>query len=1152
MPDRRTVGSRAPVAERGERKLVSVLFADLAGYTALAASMDAEEVYRFLRPQLHALQRIAETFGGTVPQIMGDGFMAVFGVPIVHEDDAERAVRAALAVRDHVRELNSGSEGLPFPEVHAGVNSGEVMVAPSDEPAGFTVIGDTVNTASRLADLAPGGRVLVDERTRARTSGAIRYGPRHIRQAKGKPDLATYEALGVRSARPATRQGRTPARAFVDRADVMHRLRDETLATEREARSRVLVVTGEPGLGKSRAAAEFRKRLRRGSVLAGRCVPFGPQHPLHAMAEAIGGAAGVSPGAPIKEIEAGATRLAERIAGVDRRTLVREMSLLLAGRVAPGQAPGSVHDALAAVRTVVEGLARMKQPVTVVLDDLQWADPDLVKALEDVSRQPWNCPVLFLGLSRPDKLIAKLPQLELGSLPDPAMLELAHSVLGEAAPRAVVQAPVGLAAGNPLFLEESLGMLVETGALVSGATGWRVAQPNLLQAVPPTIRSLIAARLDGLPPDEKQVLQDASVAGDATWDGLEEHLSEVPDPHRALLSLEGRDLLRRRATSAVPGSVEYGFKHPLIREVAYESLPRLERARRHRQIAEWLRGRAPSASEEPIAALAHHYERAWELGRSTTGRRPPIGTARLAVRYLGRSAAQTFAYQARSAEALYERALRIVQEDEEGIDPRTTATLLTGRAESLIEMGRHREAITHATQARAIGHELGDRRLAARALLALGRAESDAGRMRRARALLEEARGEFAILGDVRGQAWALHHLSETWSRDDYSRELLELRKAHRLFTRSRDRWGRSVAAQDLAYLLTTQGGREFHRWLEEANRLAEDDRDLRSRAAVARTRGYFAYFCGEFGEAIRIMREARPLAAQSGDRYAEADTVLIGAMAAAAVGPPDEAERLSLEALELARELRSARVRATGLLAGARAALRSGSPSLAQSRLRAARLIIEQKRIRVMRCEALLFEAWLALDRGVWDKVSGLGVRLGTAVRASDWLILEPLVPLLRGRASLGAGRPDEARRHLARAASLARSLGSGGFLGLAVALERQSALLAGADIEGRPDVAIEEAEIAAVVQENEGLHALRAGDDEGAAKAFERAVETWSTMGRTAWLARSLSLHAAAEKRRGDRRMAGRLYRRAEAVLDELKTPARNRSSILSPIDH
>jgi len=1150
MADRRAAGSRAPVAERGERKLVSILFADLAGYTALAASMDPEEVYRFLRPEMHTLKRIAETFGGTVPQIMGDGFMAVFGVPVVHEDDAERAVRAALAVRDHVRELNAGSEGLPFPEVHAGVNSGEVMVAPSDELAGFTVIGDTVNTASRLADLAPGGRVLVDERTWGRTSGVVRYGAQYIRQAKGKPDLATYEALGVRPARHATRQGRTEARAFVDRENVMRRLQEETVATEREARSRVLVVRGEPGLGKSRVAAEFRKHLRRGSVLVGRCVPFGPQLPLHALAEAIGGAADVSPGAPLKAIEAGATRLAERITGVDRRTLVREMSLLLAGRVAPGQPPGSVYDALRAVRAVVEGLARVKQPMIVVLDDLQWTDPDLVKALEDVNHQPWDCPVLFLGLSRPDKVISKLPRLELGSLPDDAMLELANSVLGKVASLEVVRAPLGWAGGNPLFLEESLGMLVETGALEAGAAGWRVAQPNLLQVVPSTIRSLIAARLDGLPPDEKQVLQDASVAGDATWDGLEVHLSEVPDPHRALLSLEGRDLLRRRATSAVPGTIEYGFKHPLIREVAYESLPRLERARRHLQIAEWLRGRAPSTSDEPVTALAHHYERAWELGRSTTGRRPPIGTARLAVRYLSRSAAQTFAYQARSAEALYERALRIVHEDEEGIDPATIAKLLTGRAESLIEMGRHREAIAYATQARAIGDGLGDRRLGARALLALGRAESDAGRMRRARVLLEEARGEFGILGDVRGQGWALHRLSETWSRDDYSRELLELRKAYRLFARSRDRWGRSVAAQDLAYLLTTQGGPEFHRWFKEASRLAEDDRDLRSRAAVARTRGYFAYFCGEFGEAIRIMREARPRAAQAGDRYAEADTVLIGAMAAAAVGPPDEAERLSLEALELARELRSPRVRATGLLAGARAALRSGSPSRAQSRLRAARLIIEQKKIRVMRCEALLFDAWVALDRGAWDKVSNLSVRLSAAIRASDWLIFEPLVPLLRGRASLGAGRPDEAQGHLARAASLARSLGSGGFLGLAVALERQSGLLVGVDIEVRPDITVDETEVVAVVQENAGLRGLLAGDDEGAAKAFEQAVETWSTMGRTAWLARSLALQAVAANRRGDRRRAGRLYRRAEAVLDELKTPARNRMPILSPV--
>jgi class 3 adenylate cyclase len=161
----------------GERKLVALVFADLSGFTALASSLDPEEVYAFIRPGLAAMQQIVEDHGGTVPHVMGDGFMAVFGVPTAHEDDAERAVRAALAVRDHARALNRGRSGIRFPDVHAGVNSGEVMVAPSSEPAGFSVLGDTVNVAARLADLARGGTVLVAEQTKRRTEHAIRFGP---------------------------------------------------------------------------------------------------------------------------------------------------------------------------------------------------------------------------------------------------------------------------------------------------------------------------------------------------------------------------------------------------------------------------------------------------------------------------------------------------------------------------------------------------------------------------------------------------------------------------------------------------------------------------------------------------------------------------------------------------------------------------------------------------------------------------------------------------------------------------------------------------------------------------------------------------------------------------------------------------------------
>src|SRR5512132_1291216 len=227
----------------GERKLVTLVFADLSSFTALASSLDPEEVYAVVRPGLAAMQRLVEEHGGTVPQVMGDGFMAVFGVPTAHEDDAERAVRAALAVRDHARQLNRSGTGIPFPEVHAGVNSGEVMVGPSSEAAGFTVIGDTVNTAARLADLASPGVVLVEDQTRRRTDHAIRYGAVGLYQAKGKlKPVAASEALDVRSRVPAGRPTPTLSGGFVNRDREMEALGQALGKAVRERRSSVPVV----------------------------------------------------------------------------------------------------------------------------------------------------------------------------------------------------------------------------------------------------------------------------------------------------------------------------------------------------------------------------------------------------------------------------------------------------------------------------------------------------------------------------------------------------------------------------------------------------------------------------------------------------------------------------------------------------------------------------------------------------------------------------------------------------------------------------------------------------------------------------------------------------------------------------------------------
>lgn len=381
----------AGAARSGERKLVTLLFADLSGYTALASSMDPEEVYAFVRPGMAGLQRIVEDHGGTVPQVMGDGFMAVFGVPAAHEDDAERAVRAALAVRDHPRELRRRGTGTPFPEIHAGVTSGEVMVAPSGEAAGFAVVGDAVNTASRLADQARPGQVLVDDETRRRTLHAIRYGPGGSYWLKGKASpVGAFEAVGVRTAAPAGRATPVVSGGFVDRERELEALGRALGDTVRQRRSSVLVLTGEAGAGKTRLAAEFGRRRPDAILLAGRCTAYGQRLPLSPIADAVQELMGLAEGAQRTVVDREVRRLADRVVGTRRgRELTRGLQLLLGttGSHSVRHLEDAVGQAALAARTVLEGLAR-EAPVIAVLDDLHWADAHLLELLQRARGNP--------------------------------------------------------------------------------------------------------------------------------------------------------------------------------------------------------------------------------------------------------------------------------------------------------------------------------------------------------------------------------------------------------------------------------------------------------------------------------------------------------------------------------------------------------------------------------------------------------------------------------------------------------------------------------------------------------------------------------------------------------------------------------------------
>jgi tetratricopeptide (TPR) repeat protein len=585
--------------------------------------------------------------------------------------------------------------------------------------------------------------------------------------------------------------------------------------------------------------------------------------------------------------------------------------------------------------------------------------------------------------------------------------------------------------------------------------------------------------------------------------------------------------------------------------VAYEQLPRAERSRRHLEIAEWLRERSPTRSRQPIAILAHHYEAAWLLGRSrTTGARPPAHVARRAVEYLLRWAGEVLVYQARSAASLYERALAIADDAGDVVASRTIARAQIGLAESLVEMGRHDEAAEAAVEARRAAAEAGDARLEGRALLVAGRLACDLGRTQPARRLLRRALALFREEGDVRGQAWGYHRLSETWSRTDYRREIETLREAHRLFARAGDRWGRAVAAQDLAYLLTTDGGPEFERWYAEALRLARDEADLRSRSSVLRTKGYVSFYRGETREAIDAVREARPLAFEAGDPYAEADTLLIEASAACATSPPHEVEALVRRLLELARRTRSTRLHALGLLAGVRPALRAGRPQLAAERLRRATRLLRAQGVRPDMADAHLTAALLHLERG-W--LAGVAPKAGQAwavAARNGWVLWRPLTSMVAARALLGTGQHRVAAGQLRAAAARASKLSASGTLELTSALLAQAVLLDGGDAPRSEPSERADLDVEATLLENEGLRALLADDPGAALEAFLAAEAARSTTGLSVWLARTQALGAEAARRRGDGRELRKLERRAETVLASVDAPARYRTRILRPI--
>ena len=577
-----------------ERKLATVLFADLVGSTELGGSQDPERTRVLLDRFYDAMAAEIERAGGTVEKFVGDAVMAAFGVPTALEDHAERALHAALAMRRRLAELFGDRLALRM-----GVNTGEVVVGHPREGSSF-VTGDAVNVGARLEQAAAPGDILVGERTAAAVRGAFELEEPVAIEAKGKPEGVVSRRL-VRALSLMRPRGVGGLRqAFVGRD---HELDELRTAYERVVCSEepyFVTIVGDAGVGKSRLARELwawlAAQARQPVQRTGRCLSYGHGTAYWPLAEILREHFGILDNDPPAVV-------AERLGG--RRYLGLTLGLDPGEDLHPLRARERLHDAWA---EFLGELVRERAAV-VLVEDLHWADDELLKLLDSLVVQVGG-PLLLLATGRPE-LLERWPDwsrhaVVLDALPASVAAELLDELLGVELPPSVRNVVVERAEGNPLFVEELLATLIDRGVLVRRNGGWTCAELPPGFDVPDTVQAVLAARIDLLPPSEKAALQAAAVIGRVFWTGpVYELVGGMPD----FEVLTERDFVRRRAGSSLPGEREYAIKHALTREVAYGGLPKARRAQLHAGFARWLE-RSGERSDEHAALLAHHYAEA--------------------------------------------------------------------------------------------------------------------------------------------------------------------------------------------------------------------------------------------------------------------------------------------------------------------------------------------------------------------------------------------------------------------------------------------------------------------------------------------------------------------------------------------------------------
>ena len=927
------------VARSDERRVVTVLFADLVGFTGLSETMDPETLKNLIDDCFECLVADVVAFGGQVDKIIGDAILALFGAPIAHEDDAERAVRAALRMQQSIAQHMAGvTHGI---EMRVGVNTGEVLVGALRAGGDYTAMGDVVNTANRLQSVARPGQVLVGPATHAATHQVVRYDHLGPVQARGREEPVEAWIAEEPIAPPGHRPRRLKAPLVGRGTELSLISRSVDMAVE-HSRAQLILLIGEAGVGKSRLAEEaasLAEATHEAAVLEGRCVPYGEANIWWPIGEALRDGTGIHPDDDAdtarRRCVGAVAAVLEQAATSDAVSRIAEGLLFYMGFPTPLDEldPARAREEAAlSLFAFTEAYLRVR-PVVVVLSDLHWADDLVLELLDRMLRALGGLPFVVVATARVGQDFRWRPQgrhntvaINLDPLDRTAARQLLDSVAESRLPRRVADQLLDRSGGNPFFLEELASLICDSADT-----------PDDLPELPDNIRGLVAARLDTLSPGERATLEDAAVLGRSGPVTALATLAvdRVPIDAPAKYDDDGRNALEGLVAKDIlflEGD-RWTFRSESVREVAYNTLTKASRARRHAAIAELFVNDEALGRGERLEQVAVHLAAASELV-AELGPIPgvPDDVRARAAGWLAKAAKRAYTHaMASTALRLSDRALSFLDPDDEETGP-SRRRLLTlrawarsaqrdlpgaridvmaaladadragdrsARAQAMSVLGQLLEREGHLEEsastlwdAIAMWRELGQKEGLAEALRYLGFTSIFLRTYEEGEAALGEAREIFRELGDKRGEAWAIQYLAFiAFSRGDLDEANPRLQESLRMFSELGDQFGMGWSRGLLAWVRYNEGN------FEEAESLAElaigaRESDKWAHGMMLVLLANLRLWRGQAKAALPLANEARALFQSIGDHYGRAMSLNALARSLAAMGDVAEAER--------------------------------------------------------------------------------------------------------------------------------------------------------------------------------------------------------------------------------------------------------------------